>query len=52
MEQSSRVSILLVDNNEEVRSLMARILREGGYQVVEAGDARYGSGGHHLGNTS
>jgi CheY-like chemotaxis protein/DNA-binding Xre family transcriptional regulator len=39
MEMSSRITILLVDNNEEVRSLMARILREGGYQVVEAGDA-------------
>jgi CheY-like chemotaxis protein/DNA-binding Xre family transcriptional regulator len=39
MEQSSRLTILLVDDHEEVRSLMARILREGGYQVVEASDA-------------
>jgi CheY-like chemotaxis protein/DNA-binding Xre family transcriptional regulator len=39
MEQSSRITILLVDDNEEVRSLMARILREGGYHVVEANDA-------------
>jgi CheY-like chemotaxis protein/DNA-binding Xre family transcriptional regulator len=39
MEQSSRITILLVDDHEEVRSLMARILREGGYHVVEASDA-------------
>ncbi len=39
MEQSSRITILLVDDDEEVRSLMARILREGGYHVVEAKDA-------------
>jgi CheY-like chemotaxis protein/DNA-binding Xre family transcriptional regulator len=39
MEQSSRITILLVDDNEEVRSLMARILRKGGYHVVEANDA-------------
>ena len=38
MEQS-RINILLVDANEEVRCLMARILREGGYHVVEANDA-------------
>ena len=39
MEQSSRITILLVDDDGEVRSLMARILREGGYHVVEANDA-------------
>jgi CheY-like chemotaxis protein len=39
MGQSSRITILLVDDDEEVRSLMARILREGGYDVVEASDA-------------
>ena len=38
MEQSSRITILLVDDNAEVRSLMARILREDGYHVVEAAD--------------
>ena len=39
MEESSRRTILLVDDDEEVRSLMAHILREGGYHVVEANDA-------------
>lgn len=39
MEQSSQITTLLVDDNEEVRSLMARILRKGGYHVVEAKDA-------------
>jgi CheY-like chemotaxis protein/DNA-binding Xre family transcriptional regulator len=39
MEQSSPLTILLVDDDNEVRSLMARILREGGYQVVEANGA-------------
>ena len=39
MEQSSQITILLVDDGEEVRFLMARILREGGYHVVEAKDA-------------
>jgi CheY-like chemotaxis protein/DNA-binding Xre family transcriptional regulator len=39
MEQSSQISILLVDDDEEVRSLMARVLTEGGYHVVEAKDA-------------
>jgi CheY-like chemotaxis protein/DNA-binding Xre family transcriptional regulator len=38
MEQSSPITILLVDDHEEVRSLMAHILREGGYHVVEAND--------------
>lgn len=39
MEQSPPITILLVDANDEVRSLMARILREGGYHVAEANDA-------------
>ena len=39
MEQAAQITILLVDDDEEVRSLMARILREGGYDVVEAKDA-------------
>jgi CheY-like chemotaxis protein/DNA-binding Xre family transcriptional regulator len=39
MEQSSRITILLVDDDEEVRSLMTRILTEGGYHVVAAKDA-------------
>jgi CheY-like chemotaxis protein/DNA-binding Xre family transcriptional regulator len=37
--EESPITILLVDAHEEVRSLMARILREGGYQVLEANDA-------------
>lgn len=39
MDQSPPITILLVDANDEVRSLMARILTEGGYHVVEAKDA-------------
>ena len=39
MDQSPSITILLVDANDEVRSLMARILTEGGYHVVEANDA-------------
>jgi CheY-like chemotaxis protein/DNA-binding Xre family transcriptional regulator len=39
MDQSSPITVLLVDADDEVRSLMARILREGGYDVVEASDA-------------
>jgi CheY-like chemotaxis protein/DNA-binding Xre family transcriptional regulator len=38
MDQSP-ITILLVDANDEVRSLMARILTGTGYRVVEANDA-------------
>jgi hypothetical protein len=48
MELSSWITILLVDDNEEVRSvlariLLARILREGGYPLVEPNDAACGT---------
>lgn len=39
MEQSSRMTILLVDDDDEVRCVITGILREGGYHVVEAHDA-------------
>ena len=39
MEQSSRLTVLLVDDDADVRSLLAGILREDGYHVVEADDA-------------
>jgi CheY-like chemotaxis protein/DNA-binding Xre family transcriptional regulator len=38
MDQLPPLTILLVDANDEVRSLMAGILTEGGYHVVEATD--------------
>ena len=38
MEQPSPKTILLVDDNQLVRSLMARALSEVGYHVVEADD--------------
>lgn len=34
--------ILLMDDDEAVRNLLARALRESGYEVVEAGDGREG----------
>ena len=38
MEQPSPKTILLVDDNEQVRFLMARVLSENGYRVVQAND--------------
>jgi CheY-like chemotaxis protein len=37
-EQSSPKPILLVDDQEEVRLLMSRVLRDAGYSVLEARD--------------
>ena len=36
--QLPSITILVVDDNPQVRSLIARVLREGGYSVVEAHD--------------
>jgi CheY-like chemotaxis protein len=57
-DASARITILLVDDEESVRSVLSRVLVRAGYNVAEASDGIAAleyleqAGGHHTGGAS